>query len=82
MSHNDRDVSSSVFPYVETVIIALHQLMAELRPFGKWVDASDDRNLKLLQLLSRHMGKEQSKLEHIIAQIENKLLKEKRPDLH
>jgi len=71
MSKSDNLDTASLFPQIEAVIVALHDLTMNLRDIDKRIEASNERNVYLLRLLAKYLAEESVRLERAATQFDN-----------
>jgi hypothetical protein len=67
MPQSDNPDAASLFPQIEAVIVALHELTVTLRNMDKRTEAPDERNVYLMRLLAKHLAEESARLERVAA---------------
>ncbi len=65
LRHKDDFDEGALFPQIEAVIVALHELAVILRDMDKRAEVPDERNVYLIRLLAKHLEKESTRLERI-----------------
>ena len=70
MPQSDNPDAASLFPQIEAVIVALHELTVTLRDIDKRTEAPDERNVYLMRLLAKHLAEESARLERVAVKFE------------
>ena len=67
----DDSDEGALFPQIEAVIVALHELAVTLRDMDKRAEVPDERNVYLMRLLAKHLAEESTRLERMATRFDN-----------
>jgi hypothetical protein len=71
MLPKDDPDEGALFPQIEAVIVALHELTVTLRDMDKRTELPDERNVYLMRLLAKHLAEESTRLERMATRFDN-----------
>lgn len=71
MLPKDDPDEGALFPHIEAVIVALHELTVTLRDMDKRKELPDERSVYLMRLLAKHLAEESTRLERMATRFDN-----------